>query len=128
MPIGTDISERVVFNGYFLKIMKYQAADVSRGAPVLVGRIGWEPRESAGTHANNSLLHWSLIGIGIMFIVSLGRWAYQLYRLFTAPPISPLLAARSPTEEVDPSRLEDWVHSMNATDDSMGDLEDADES
>ena len=32
-PIGTDVSERVVFNGYFLKIMKYQAADVSRGAP-----------------------------------------------------------------------------------------------
>ena len=34
-PVGTDVSERVVFNGYFLKIMKYQAGDVARGAPSL---------------------------------------------------------------------------------------------
>jgi hypothetical protein len=126
-PIGTDVSERVVFNGYFLKIMKYQASDVSRGAPVLVGRIGWEPRDSSAD-GKNSLLRWSLIGIGIMFVVSLGRWAYQLYRLFTAPPVSPLPAVRSPTEEVDASTLEDWVHSLNPADDSMGDLEDTDES
>ena len=32
-PLGADVSERVVFNGYFLKIMKYQAGDVARGAP-----------------------------------------------------------------------------------------------
>src|SRR3954451_2197063 len=43
-PIGTDVSERVVFNGYFLKLMKYQAGDVARGAPVLVGKLGWDPR------------------------------------------------------------------------------------
>ena len=42
-PLGADVSERVVFNGYFLKIMKYQAGDVARGAPVLVGQIGWAP-------------------------------------------------------------------------------------
>ena len=46
-PIGPNVSERVVFNGYFLKIMKYQAADTARGAPVLVGRIGWQPSEPA---------------------------------------------------------------------------------
>ena len=34
------MSERVVFNGYFLKIWKYEAADTARGAPLLVGRIG----------------------------------------------------------------------------------------
>ena len=44
-PIGPNVSERVVFNGYFLKLMKYEASDVARGAPVLVGRIGWEPGE-----------------------------------------------------------------------------------
>lgn len=127
-PIGTDVSERVVFNGYFLKILKYQAADVSRGAPVLVGRIGWEPREPTGADGKNSLLHWSLIGILLMFVVSLGRWAYQLYRLFTAPPASPLVARRSPTEEIDASTLEDWVHSLNPTDDSASDLDDTDDS
>ncbi len=59
LPIGTNVSERVVFNGYFLKIMKYQAGDVARGAPLLVGRIGWEPREPAGTRGSNSTLRWS---------------------------------------------------------------------
>ncbi len=28
LPMGTNISERVVFNGYFLKIWRYQAGDV----------------------------------------------------------------------------------------------------
>ena len=27
-PLGADVFERVVFNGYFLKIMKYEAGDV----------------------------------------------------------------------------------------------------
>ena len=41
-PLGADVSERVVFNGYFLKIMKYQAGDVARGPP------SWSAR-SAGS-------------------------------------------------------------------------------
>jgi hypothetical protein len=123
LPIGANVSERVVFNGYFLKIMKYEASDAVRGAPVLVGRIGWVPREPTGLGGGNSTLRWSLIAIGGMFLISLVRWAYQLYRLFTAPPVSPLLTARSPADEIDTSTLEDWVHSM-----SPADLEDTDES
>ena len=42
-PAGGDVSERVVFNGYFLKLMSYQAGDVPRAAPLLVGRLGWSP-------------------------------------------------------------------------------------
>ena len=61
LPIGPDVSERVVFNGYFLKIMKYQACDVARGAPVLVGRIGWVPHEPSSTDGENTTLRWSLI-------------------------------------------------------------------
>ena len=71
-------------------------------------------------------MRWSLIAIGVMFVISLGRWAYQLYRLFTAPPVSPLLAPGSPTEEIDPSTLDDWVHSMSSDGDSSDD--DPDES
>ena len=117
-PIGTNVSERVVFNGYFLKIMKYQASDVSRGAPVLVGRLGWDPRDATGGDGKYTLLHWSLVAIGIMFVISLGRWAYQLYRLFTAAPVSALLSPRSHTEEVDAATLEEWAHSMRNDDDS----------
>jgi hypothetical protein len=118
LPIGPNLSERVVFNGYFLKIWKYQASDVARGAPLLIGRIGWDPRETTSSDGNNSTLRWSLVAIGVMFVISLGRWGYQLYRLFTAPPLSTLLARGSPTEEVDASILEDWVHSMRSDDDA----------
>jgi hypothetical protein len=126
LPIGADVSERVVFNGYFLKLWGYQAGDVPRGAPLLVGRIGWEPRESTGPEAKNSTLRWSLIAIALMFVVSLGRWAYQLYRLFTAPPVSPLLRATSAAEEIDSRSLNEWLHSMGPHDESTVDGDDTD--
>ncbi len=46
-PIGANVSERVVFNGYFLKFMTYEANGTAHRAPVLVGRIGWQPSEPA---------------------------------------------------------------------------------
>src|SRR6185312_3143256 len=63
LPIGANIAEHAVFNGYFLKIMKYEAADVARGAPVLVGRIGWDPSQSTEAQApgSGSTLKWTLI-------------------------------------------------------------------
>lgn len=128
LPIGPDVSERVVFNGYFLKIWRYQARDVARGAPLLVGRIGWEPRETSTADGNNATLRWSLIAIGAMFLFSLARWMYQLVRVFTAPPTSPLKATASPTEEIDPQELDAWVHSMGPDDDSTADQDEPDES
>jgi hypothetical protein len=109
LPIGGNISERVVFNGYFLKLMKYQAGDVPRGAPVLVGRLGWEPSATSPADETNNTLKWSLWVIVGMFVVSLGRWGFQLHRLFTAPKLSPKLP---PTEEIDPSSLNAWAQSL----------------
>jgi hypothetical protein len=114
LPIGGNISERVVFNGYFLKLMKYQAADVARGAPVLVGRIGWEPPRSTPAEDANTSLKWSLWVIGGMFFISLGRWIFQLHKLFTAPKLSPKLP---PNEEIDPSTLNAWAQSLAREDD-----------
>jgi hypothetical protein len=121
LPIGGTISERVVFNGYFLKLMRYQAADVPRGTPVLIGRIGWEPTAD-GTSLS---LKWSLWVIAGMFFISLGRWIFQLHRLFTAPKLTPRLP---PNEEIDPSALHAWAQSLagedNAPDRDHWDLED----
>ena len=39
LPIGTDVDADVVFVGYFLKWMSYQAFDVKKNAPLLVGRM-----------------------------------------------------------------------------------------
>jgi hypothetical protein len=128
LPIGPNVSERVVFNGYFLKIWKYQAGDVARGAPLLVGHIGWEPREPSTADGNNATLRWSLIAIGAMFVFSLARWMYQLVRVFRAPPSAPFLAAASRNDEIHPEDLEAWVHSMGPEgNDSTADPDETDE-
>jgi hypothetical protein len=113
-PIGPNVSERVVFNGYFLKVMKYQAGDTARGAPVLVGRIGWQPSEAAAApgRGDNSLLRWTLIILGVMFFASLVRWIFQLRRFLT-PSSRPLLTSAAPlNEEIDPVSLDAWVRSV----------------
>ncbi len=113
-PIGANVSERVVFNGYFLKLMKYQAADTTRGAPLLVGRIGWQPSEAAGAAArgDNSMLRWTLIILGVMFFASLARWIFQLRRFLNPPSRSLLSAAKPLNEEIDPVSLDAWVRSV----------------
>jgi hypothetical protein len=128
LPVGPSVSERVVFNGYFLKIWKYQARDVARGAPLLVGQIGWEPREPSSTDGKNTMLRWSLIAIGVMFFISLARWTYQLLRLFNPRPASPLLSTTSPIEEIDPRALDAWALSMRPDQDSTAEDDDTDES
>jgi hypothetical protein len=121
LPIGHDISERVVFNGYFLKIMKYQASDVARGAPVLVGRLGWEPRKPSSPEGTNTTLRWSLLILGALFFISLARWIYQLRRLFTPPGVAPLPSPRAVNQEIDPASLNAWVRSMAPDDESSSD-------
>ena len=36
-PIGQNISETVTFDGYFLKLLRYEAGDVPRAAPMVIG-------------------------------------------------------------------------------------------
>ncbi|MFI5454383.1 MAG: hypothetical protein ACHRXM_02940 [Isosphaerales bacterium] len=120
-PIGPNISERVVFNGYFLKIMKYQASDVARGAPVLVGRIGWEPHKPSSPEGINTTLWWSLVILGVLFFISLARWIYQARRLFNSPGVAPRPSPRAANEEIDPSSLNAWVRSMAPGDESDSD-------
>ncbi|MGO9465826.1 MAG: hypothetical protein ACLQIB_04110 [Isosphaeraceae bacterium] len=119
LPIGTNISERVVFNGYFLKVMKYQAGDVPRGAPVLIGRIGWSPHEAApGGGSDSALLHWSLAVIAALFLISLGRWIYQVRGLFVRPSRCDLLGPKSTQEEIEPAQLDAWVQSLAGGDEA----------
>ena len=117
-PVGANVAERVVFNGFFLKIMKYQAGDVQRGAPVLVGKLGWEPTavpvavQPGGPAAQtNPTLYWSLVVIGILFFLSLGRWIYQLSHFLSGPRIRDHSLAH-PTEDIPPEDLNAWVESV----------------
>jgi hypothetical protein len=113
LPIGANVSERVVFNGYFLKVMKYQAGDTARGAPVLIGRIGWTPHEPAGGPGTGpTTLQVSLYVLAVLIGISLLRAIYQFRTFFFRPNRSPLVRSRSAADQIEPSDLDDWARSM----------------
>lgn len=58
-PIGSNVSEFVSFNGYFLKKMAYIAGDKPRGAPLLVGKLGWRPTAQGGLNGPAPRQGWT---------------------------------------------------------------------
>jgi hypothetical protein len=114
LPLDTEISERVVFNGYFFKIFKYQAGDVARGAPILVGKLGWDPHPTeAPTPPANNTLFWSLVILGALFLISLSRWVFQLFHFLSWPGSRPA-ASSQPTDDIAPEELNAWAESVRA--------------
>jgi hypothetical protein len=112
MPVGPELSERVVFNGCFLKQMRYLAGkDIPRAAPVLVGRIGWTPGPKAAKRDNT--FFWMALVVALLFVVSLFRWLAGLRR-WAAPRTGSRagLVSTRPTEEIDPVDLAQWVESV----------------
>ena len=78
-PIGANVSERIVFNGYFLKLMAYQATDKPRVAPLLVGRIGWTPppKDDANSKIPPTYYFPPAVVAGLP-VISPFRWITQL--------------------------------------------------
>jgi hypothetical protein len=111
LPIGANVSERIVFNGYFLKLMAYQAADKPRFAPLLIGRIGWTPPAKEGPKWTVPGYYWFAAIVAGMFMISLVRWIVQLRRSLAPRPVSSSLRDR-PTEEIAPEELNEWLHSV----------------
>lgn len=107
LPIGDNLSERVVFNGYFLKILAYQARDKERGAPMLVGRIGWTP-EPPPRDDRSYLLQFMLIAVGTAFVISFFRW-FTAFRKTLSASKTPTLLADRPIEEISPEDLSNYL-------------------
>jgi hypothetical protein len=126
-PIGWNVSETVVFNGYFLKIMKYQAQDKVRGAPVLVGRIGWNAHEVTPPDDGKSFLRWTLVIIAAFFAISLVRWVYQLRAMFRKPVRNEFSALAPVNDQIDPEDLEAWTRKMAGGERAAADGDDVDE-
>jgi hypothetical protein len=111
-PVDPNITERVVFNGYFLKLMAYQAGDVPRVAPVLVGRLGWTPPPKSRAPSG---VTWMMIAVGAMFLISLFRWIFSLRRSLKPSPRPSLLRDR-PNDQIAPDELSAWVESASTED------------
>lgn len=127
-PLGTDINERVVFNGYFLKLLRYEAhRNTLRAAPLLIGRIGWTARPSGAGRAKwegQRPVVWLMLGIGVMFAISFYRWVTGLRRALSVRRTASPLRGR-PTEEIAPDALASYLDRV--ADDGDGDEEGASE-
>jgi len=74
MPMGRDIREEASFDGYFLKLMSYEAHDgKARFAPVLMGRLVWHPVKQ--TAQSDSEWKWAAVLLGVLLVIfMIGRW------------------------------------------------------
>ena len=80
LPLGPDIHEEATFVGYFLKEMSYEAFDVRRAAPLLIGRLRWRenPTRVALRQQRDPEGFWMVIGIGGVALMGLiGYWVYR---------------------------------------------------
>src|SRR5271166_1231045 len=60
---------------------------------------------------SNRLLYWSLVVLGVMFLISMGRWVFQLSG-FLSGPRSTIIPASHPAEDIVPGELDAWVDSL----------------
>lgn len=79
LPIGTDVEADFVFVGYFLKWMSYQAFDVKKNAPLLIGRL--RPTTKAAGSAKASDWEYAfLMLVGGVLLLSFFGW-FAIYGL-----------------------------------------------
>jgi hypothetical protein len=118
-PIGDQLNERVVFNGSFLKLMRYQGGDSLRVSPLLVGRIGWVPAAAPGGAASRKPFLWMAVAVAIMFVITFFRWMTSLRRALS-PRSRPQLRYEHPSDQISADELADWVASQPDEDDDEG--------
>ncbi len=109
LQVGDDLRQRISFDGFFLKLLAYQAADTMRVAPVLVGRFPPAPKASPAQPAQDWLHGDSwLVVLLVVLTLSIGiRLSLQLRRQ--------LAQARTPdrrpavVDQIDAESLNRWV-------------------
>ena len=79
LKIGTDVEGDIVFVGYFLKWMSYDAFDTKKNAPLLIGRVRPATR-TAGAASNGGWEFAFLKLIGVVLLLSFIGW-FAIYGL-----------------------------------------------
>lgn len=69
LPIGTNVRTDVLFVGYFLKTMAFQAVDAARAAPLLVGRAKVVAPPSARRYEPMSIPTLIAVSLGLSVVL-----------------------------------------------------------
>lgn len=124
LPGGNDVNELIAFDGYFLKLMAYQAGDLYRFAPMLIGRVGWRPQ--AGKAAATTVLglprETLRAVVAVLFLFSTVRllsWGFRARRGLIQPGAR--IRVPSPIDQIDPEDLSDWLARAPRSDPDPGD-------
>jgi hypothetical protein len=89
-PLGYNINENVIFDGYFLKLMRFQAGDQKlHAAPLLIGQIRWHPRTMPELPFNPTYVGFGVLGAMavLMMIVRLTFQFRPMRRRSVLPPL-----------------------------------------
>jgi hypothetical protein len=123
LVVGFDQNERIIVDAYFLRLLRYDAGDAPRAAPLLVGKVRWakaDPNSGAPAVAAPDLWSaWLPYGACALIVVYLGfRIAFQVRR--SRRPVVPrqsFLLTDPPRDEIAPDELANWVETLPDEDD-----------
>ncbi len=117
LPLGEDLAEPLVFDGYFLKLVAYMATDTGRFMPMLVGRIRWADLSGAGEPGTASKISpWWFVALGALLVITIVRWVFAGKSAFDGLASRGPSSAASVNDQIDPDQLSAWVEGQ--TDDS----------
>ncbi len=134
LPGGRDIQEYVGFDGYFFKLMAYDAGDGPRFAPLLVGRLGWAPNDATqGAEVQEkgwldrpfpglpySRRHVMLALLGVMMVVTMGRIMLGLFGVGRRETVGTKPRATLMAESIEPDELTNFLRGEAGEDSNSG--------
>ena len=116
-PVGTQLHLPVTFDGYFFKLLRYEAGDTTRAAPMLVGRLYWTPPTAtiAPPIVDVSFLSRRNVVTGVVALLALYltiRISFVVRR-FLAPKREPKARTGALSEgQIAPADLSQWLQSL----------------
>jgi hypothetical protein len=115
LAVGYELHLRATFDAYFLKLLKYQAGDTTRAAPMLVGRMSLMPAQAEAPAPMVEIRDFTQKhGLAILIVLLLGyvtlRIFFQVRKALARP--DRVSAFRSTVEALPPEELADWLKNL----------------
>lgn len=108
LEVGDDIQQRVEFDGYFLKLWAYRAADdKARIAPLLIGRFPVARRSVKPVDRGWPEVSWPFAALALITVYFTARVISQMRRGVRERPQSRRTSVLQ--DQIEPAALADWI-------------------